>query len=132
LHIENKKVHILFRFHGQSPLHGSEALNFYRSLLDIYDTYPIFSDNESLMTKDSGERRINGACQYLDIWKDNVLSLNDYTQIRKNAYTNKLSTIEKYLQKYETNDATTNDIASIEQKLNEIEKEELGHYYNGQ
>lgn len=108
LHIDNENVYVLFRFNGQVPLHGDDALKFYKSLLEIYKNHLIFLDDEELKLIENGEQRIKQTCDYLDMWKDTTLSLDEYVNIRKHKYLDKLDTIEDLIYSYK-NSRSIND-----------------------
>ncbi|HKG89144.1 MAG TPA: hypothetical protein VKA95_12530, partial [Nitrososphaeraceae archaeon] len=130
LHIQKEGVFILFRLLGQSPLYGDDALSLYRSLLDIYRDHPVYYTNEKLKLSEDGKARIEKICDYLEIWKNTTLSLEDYINTRKNQYAAQLSMVENLIQDYKDNKTSADDLQKIEQIFNEIEKMKL-HCYIG-
>ncbi|MFZ0511001.1 MAG: SIR2 family protein [Candidatus Nitrosopolaris sp.] len=115
--IEAEKVFPLFRLSGQSPLYGDDALNFYKSLRDIYKNHPIFFNDEELKLIENGEEIIKQACNYLDVWKNTTLSLDDYIIIRKEKYAREVSEILLH------NNSSHSD--KLTQTLTEIERKEI-------
>ena len=95
----------MFRFNGQTPLYGDDALKFYKSLLEIYKNHLVFFNDEGLKSVENGEQRIKQTCDYLELWKNTTLSLDQYANIRKNNYLDKLDAIENSLYNYKNNDS---------------------------
>lgn len=120
VYIENEKVYILFRLKGQYPLYGDDALKFYESLLDIYKDHPIFFNDKKFNSIEDGKQIIKKACNYLEVWKDTTLSLDDYVNIRKNKYEAEVAMIENSL-----HNKNSNNVDELRQVLNEFERKVL-------
>jgi hypothetical protein len=131
LHVQKEGVFILFRFPGQSPLYGDDALKFYRSLLDIYKDHPVYYTDEKLKSIEDGKARISRTCDYLETWKNNTLSLDNYIGIRKNQHAIQLSRVKNLIQDYKDSKISSDYLHMIEGIFREIEKEELLRQVNG-
>jgi SIR2-like domain len=123
--IDNDYVYVTFRLPGQLQLYGDVALKFYESLLVIYQTHPVFFNENTSHVKEDGQEIIRKTCKYLEIWRNTAIRLDNYIEMRKAKYADILESAENLLQTYK-NDKSSDDARNeLKRVFSEIEKQEL-------
>ena len=86
----------------------------------IYETHSIFSNEKASEVRENGREIIRQTSKYLEIWRDTTIPLDDYIELRKTKYAEKLTSIENSIKKYK-NSKLSSEASEVKRIFNEIE-----------
>ena len=111
-----------FQHISESPIFGSDAFEFYACLQHIYEKYRIFTNKKASTVTDN--LKIKEIVKYLDTWKGNNITIDNYLKLRISKYSEKINGIKSLVNEYNNNRSseTKNNLLT---EIKEIEVAEL-------
>jgi glutaredoxin 2 len=120
LHDQTRSPYILFEYSQDWPKKlGGDIYGLFKHLFKIYDTHPIFSNYEAWEKIDLTGLRIGEICDYFSIWRNNIISLQDYIGLRETKYPEHIIAVANFVG--DTSLDTNDCILAVK----EIERREL-------
>jgi len=118
---ENNNLFVKFQHLSQTPVFGSDAFEYYKHLQEIYESHTVFANSKaSLITDNLGITEVRS---YLEPWKENNLTSDEYIKLRGGKYSEKIGRIE-YLVSALKNDSSFHK-DNLRSAIRQIEVQEL-------
>jgi hypothetical protein len=87
-----------------TPIFGSDAFQFYTCLQDVYEKHHIFTNKKASTVTDN--LKINEIVTYLDTWKGNNITIDNYLELRISNYCEKINGIKSLVNEYNNNQSS--------------------------
>jgi hypothetical protein len=98
---------------------GSEIYGLFERLFKIYDSHPIFSNDGASEKIDLTCLKISEICDYFSIWRNDIISLQDYIGLRETKYPEYIIAVRNFAEN------TSLDPSGCISAIEEIECREL-------